>query len=408
MSHHMPRRRFLHGAGVGAASFLASRSGLAALGFSSNESLSVACIGTGGRCRSSLLPALKKIAGVRVVGVCDVWDENLANGKALADPGALATKNYRDVLERKDVDAVVIATPDHWHVPLTIEACAAGKDVYVEKPLTHDVSEGAKVIEAQNRYGRVVQVGMQQRSMPHFKKCYDLVRSGAIGKIHKVHLTWNRNNPLMTRKVPAIPPESVDWKMFLGSARDQSFDTYRFRHWRWFWDFGGGILTDLMVHRMDVAHWYCDLGNPALAVTMGDHFAMQGVWETPDTIQTLLRYPEQQVQVHFEGTFVNARYGAKIEFMGTNGTLYLDRGRYEVRPELGKSTYQEWTLGDERRGADFYGKVDGALLHLTDWVQAIRSRKKPSAPAEVGVLAAASAHLGNQAYRRGQAVRWGE
>jgi predicted dehydrogenase len=122
----------------------------------------------------------------------------------------------------------------------------------------------------------------------------------------------------------------------------------------------------------------------------------------------LLRYPEQQVQVHFEGTFVNARYGAKIEFMGTNGTLYLDRGRYEVRPELGKSTYQEWTLGDERRGADFYGKVDGALLHLTDWVQAIRSRKKPSAPAEVGVLAAASAHLGNQAYRRGQAVRWGE
>ena len=270
--------------------------------------------------------------------------------------------------------------------------------------MTHDLSEGQKVIDAKNHYRRMVQVSVQQRSMPHIKKAYEIVRSGGIGKIH---LTWNRNNAsLNKRNRPSVPPGSVDWKMFLGSARTQPFDAYRFRNWRWFWDFGGGVLTDLMVHFIDVANWYCGLEYPASAVTVGDHFAMRGIWEVPDTIQTLLHYPDQHAQVHFEGIFVSARNGAMIEFMGTEGTLYLDRGRYELHPELGKTTYQEWTLDDARRGADFYGKVDGALLHLTDWVKAVRSRKKPSTPAEAGVIAAASAHLGNQAYRTGETARW--
>src|SRR5690606_1302422 len=133
------------------------------------------------------------IAGVKIVAVCDVWEQSLAEGKKLADPRAAATKQYRELLDRRDIDAVLIGTPDHWHVPITIDACAAGKDVYVEKPLTHELSEGAAVIEAQNKHKRVVQVGMQQRSMPQIQKGRELIRSGALGTIHKIHLTWNRN-----------------------------------------------------------------------------------------------------------------------------------------------------------------------------------------------------------------------
>src|SRR5262249_11504833 len=160
-------------------------------------------------------------------------------------------------------------------------------------PLTHDLSEGPAVLEAQNRNQRIVQVGMQQRSMPQFQKAYEIVKSGQLGQIHKVHLTWNRNL-MRGAQTYNIDPRTVGWKAFLGNAKDQPFDAYKFRQWRWFWDFGGGILTDLMVHYIDVAHWFLDLDHPQEATTIGDMFMAKGLWETPDTVQTLLRYPEQE------------------------------------------------------------------------------------------------------------------
>jgi predicted dehydrogenase len=354
-----------------------------------------------------LMRAMKDVAGVRIVAVCDIWDENLAEGEKLADPSAARTKNHHELLARKDVDAVVIGAPDHLHVPLTIDACAAGKDVYVEKPLTHDLSEGAAVVRAQNESRRIVQVGMQQRSMPHFQKAYEIVKSGQLGEIHKVHLTWNRNQPRWARTKYGIDPATVDWKQFLGPARPQPFDEYRFRNWRWFWDFGGGILTDLMVHYIDVAHWFLELDHPTTATTIGDTFKAKDLWETPDTVQTLLQYPEREVQVYFEGTFVNARNGAMLEFMGSEGTLYLDRGRYEVHPERNKKLPpSELVLGSGPRGADFYDAPNGEVLHLANWVESVRSRKNPHAPAEAGVSAASAAHLGNHALRSGQVARW--
>jgi predicted dehydrogenase len=290
---------------------------------------------------------------------------------------------------------------------MTIDACAAGKDVYVEKPLTHDVSEGQSVIDAQNKHRRIVQVGTQQRSMPHFQKAYEIVKSGELGEIHKVHLTWNRNQARHRKEKLGVDPKSVNWKQFLGGAREQPFDEYRFRNWRWFWDFGGGILTDLMVHFIDVANWYLDLDHPASAVTIGDQFMAKDVWETPDTIQTLLRYPDREVQIYFEGTFVSARNGAMLEFMGRNATLYLDRGRYEVIPErTSPMTPSEMILGSGPRGADFYDQPDGELLHLTNWIECIRSRAKPNCPAEAGVSAVTGAHLGNRAFRSGGLAKW--
>ena len=385
------------------------------LGYAANETLNIGCIGTGGRCRE-LMRALQRINGVRITAVADVWDVHLAEGRKLADAKAFATKDYTELLRRKDVDAVVIGAPDHWHTPMTIEACAAGKDVYVEKPLTHDMKEGSAVVAAQNNGQRIVQVGTQQRSMPHLQKAREIVRSGVLGKIHKVHMTWNRNQLRRGPLTLNIQPSEVDWKRFLGNAPDQPFNPYRLRNWRWFWDFGGGTLTDLMVHWLDTVTWFLDLDHPSTATSIGDIFHAQGLWETPDTIQTLLHYPAHDLQAYFEGTFINARAGAMTELMGTEATLYIDRGRYEIIPErkrgiggvILESTAKadEMILGEGPRGLDFYKTPDGEVLHLSNWIECVRSRKRPNAPAEEGIKAAAAAHLGNIAFRSGRVAKW--
>ena len=403
------RRQLLRDFGYAATGgFVAS-----ALGYAANETIHVGAIGTGGRAQV-LMKALARIPGVEIAAVCDVWDESLSKGRQLAAPGAFVTKDYRAVLDRKDLDAVLIGTPNHQHVPITIAACAAGKDVYVEKPLTHRLAEGPAVIDAQNRSKRIVQVGLQQRSMPQFQRGYELVRSGQLGAIRKVHLTWNRNAARTGYVQYDINPASVDWPAWLGSARQQPFDPYRFRQWRWFWDFGGGVLDDLMVHYIDVAHWYLGVDHPEAAVTIGDKFTAQQ-WETPDTAQTLLHYPN--AQVYFESTFLNARNGAMLEFMTPEATLYLDRGRMEVIPESKRDAANrsavappilasQLVLGSGPRGADFYDSPDGELLHLSNWLECVRSRKTPNAPAEVGVSAASAAHLGNIAFRENRVARW--
>lgn len=371
-----------------------------------NDRIQIGIIGAGGRAQH-LMKSLVKMPGAKIVGICDVWDANIEKASQMAGGGIAASKNHLEFLQRKDVDAVLIAAPDHWHVQLLTDACAAGKDVYVEKPLTHELAEGAQAVDAQNRHKRVVQVGMQQRSMPHIQKAREIVRSGKLGKIHKVHLTWNRNTN-RGGTIPQVDAKSVDWARFVGHAPEQPFDPYRFRNWRWFWDFGGGTFTDLMVHWIDVAHWILDLDPPEEAVAIGDSMRPEWRWQTPDTAQCLLRYPRQGVQAYFESTFANARNAAMIEFMGDEGTLYIDRGRYELHPEIAKKsfTYEEMVLGAGARGADFYEQPDGEMLHLQNWFDAIRSRKAPAAPVEAGVVSASSAHLANMALRTGQAARW--
>jgi predicted dehydrogenase len=375
-----------------------------------NETIQVGLIGCGGRC-AHLVQSLVKIPKVHIAAVCDIWDVNLARAQKWGDGKQGATKDYKAVLDLKEIDAVLIASPDHWHVPMTVDACAAGKDVYVEKPLTHDLSEGKAVIEAQNKSKRIVQVGTQQRSMPHIQKAYEMVKAGRLGKIHKVHLTWNRNMDRVKKGPQGVDPKTVDWKAFLGKAREQPFDDYRYRNWRWFWDFGGGIFTDLMVHWIDVAHWFLDLDHPLTAQSIGQHIVAKDVWETPDSVQTLMTYPKH-VQAYFEGNFSNAYRGGMITFMGTDAVLYIDRGRYELYPEYDykrqpKTKYEELVMdGGKPRGADFYDKPDGELVHLTNWVECMSSRKPPTAPAEAGVSGASAAHLANQALRTGQIAVW--
>jgi predicted dehydrogenase len=401
MRSNSTRRRFLKTAAAATALSLPA----AARVLGAGERLNIGLIGTGGRCRH-LMQALAKVPNTRMAALCDIYEPHLQQAQKLADPQARTYGDYRELLNNRDIDAVLIASPDHWHVPMTIDAMAAGKDVYVEKPLTHKLEEGRRILQAHARHKRVVQIGTQQRSMPHIIRARELVRENRLGEVHKVHLTWNRNSDRVRRGPQNVDVNRLDWKRFLGNAPDQPFDDYKFRNWRWFWDFGNGILTDLMVHWIDVAHWILNLDHPEKAVTIGNFVTAQGVWQTPDTIQTLLVYPNN-LQVYFEGTFCNAYRGAMITFMGSEATLYVDRGRFELIPEPRfKQKPEEMILGTGPRGRDFYDRPDGELLHLQNWVDAIRNSRQPSAPVEAGVSAAAAAHLGNQAYRENRVAVW--
>jgi predicted dehydrogenase len=374
-----------------------------------NERINIGLIGTGGRCRHLMTP-LSRVPNIRIIALCDVYEPNLdlAMATNVVQPQPFKTADHHALLARNDIQAVLIAAPDHWHTPMTIDAMAAGKDVYVEKPLTHDIAEGRTILDALARHRKIVQVGTQQRSMPHIVRAKELVRAGRIGTVHKVHMTWNRNTDRVRRGPQNVDQTKLDWVKFCGNAPRQAFDDYRFRNWRWFWDFGNGILTDLMVHWLDVAHWILDVSEPDRATTIGNFVTAKDVWQTPDTIQTLMQYPHD-LQMYFEGTFCNARNASMIELMGTEGTMYIDRGRFELIPEArGGQRAEQMILGDGPRGRDFYAQPDGELLHLTDWIDAIRNHRQPSAPIAAGVSAAAAAHLANQAYRQNRiAVRQG-
>jgi predicted dehydrogenase len=385
------RRSFFVGSALSVA-------GSVAAGYAANDAIRIGILGTGGRARH-LMKSLPAIPGVAVESLCDCWDVALDEAKKLSPAGVFATKRMEELLARKSLDAVLIGLPDHWHAPATIAAVQAGKHVYVEKPLTHDRSEGDGLIRAVKASKKIVQVGTQQRSMPHIREAKTLIDAGQLGTIVKAKMSWNRNTNRVKRFPLGVKPEQVDWTAFLGNARKQPFDEYRFRNWRWFWDFGGGLFTDLMVHWIDVAHWLCNVDVPHKAVSVGDFSAAKDVWETPDSVQTLLQYPGN-ITMHYEGTFSNARSAARLEILGTDATLYIDRGRYELIPEKNKKVEKkELILGTGPPGADFYDKPDGELLHLQNWIDCIRTGKPPHSPVESGVASANAAHLANTALR---------
>ncbi|QDU63434.1 Inositol 2-dehydrogenase [Planctomycetes bacterium Pan216] len=394
----LPRRTFLAASTAGLATQLLGST----VAHAASDTINIGCIGLGGRGRFLMNEAMK-IPALRITTLCDVMEPNLDRAKKMVEK-AKTVDDYRKVLDDKEIDGVIIATPDHWHARMTVDACEAGKDVYVEKPLTHDRSEGPGLIAAQHRTGQIVQVGMQQRSMEQIQKARAIIRSGKLGKIHKAHLTWNRNRkPRLTSN---LQENQVDWNQWLGPAPRQPFNAFRCQNFRWFWDFGGGILTDLMTHHMDIVNWCLDLGEPTKAVTIGGNYETKDVWQTPDTIQTLVDYPDRELQVYFEGTFANARNRSMIELMGTEGTIYMDRGRMEVFMKQDNEKTDELVLGSGTRGGDFYKDNNGALPHLENWVECMRSRSQPIAPVEAGVYAVLAPHLGNRAYLSGGEATW--
>jgi predicted dehydrogenase len=361
-----------------------------------NDRVRIAGIGTGGRCRY-LLTVAKQQPGTEIVGVCDVYEPRRLEIREKLAPGAQPETDYRRLLERKDIDAVIIGSPDHWHVPMTVDAVRAGKDVYVEKPLTKTIEEGPLVEKAVAGSGRVVQVGYQQRSWPHFRAAREIVAAGKLGTIGLVLSSWYQNY-LRYDQNPGVDEDKLDWQRWLGSAPKQPVNPLRYFRWRWFWDFGGGHLTDLHSHYGDVIHWFTDSYAPLSANAAGSSHLIPA-FECPDTITCVWNYPA--FTLTYSGSLGGSLEGGNIVFRGTRAMMKINRDGFAVYAE-GKVPPEKTHLPEPETAMK--SERDGTIDHIANWLECIRSREEPNAPVRLAVPAARAAHLGNDAYRRGTRV----
>jgi predicted dehydrogenase len=363
-----------------------------------NNRIRIGVIGTGGRARG-LMNDLKRLAGNELVAACDVYEPRLLQAGEIAGPGAAKVVDYRRILDDRTIDGVVIGTPDHWHKTITLDAVAAGKDVYVEKPVSHSIAEGAEMVRVIEASKQIVQTGTQQRSWDHWRLGKQIVDSGRLGQITFVQTYWYQH--ARAGNYPALPMDKLDWKRWLGPAPDQPFRPERFFQWRHFWDFGGGGLADLMTHWIDVVHWYMDVEAPLSAAATGHNYNLK-MWETPDTVNATMEFPKNFMAAHL-GTYVSRVDDGGLEFRGDRGTLKIDRARLAFYRD--DAAYAAGTHAPE---PDIYirSSADGTPAHLENWLDCIRSRKAPNAHIRVGHQAARTSHLANAALRAGTRIRW--
>jgi predicted dehydrogenase len=354
-----------------------------------NDSVRLAGIGVGGRGAYDLGIAARA-ERTEVVAVADVYAPRLAEIREKLAPQGQGYKDYRELLDRKDIDAVIIGSPDHWHVRMIIDAVSAGKDVYCEKPVSHSVEEGEKLLAAVAGSKQVIQVGYQQRSWPHYQAAAEIVKSGRLGEIPLIETSWYQGYKHEPK--PTVVAD-LDWKSFLGSAPDQPFDPVRRTYWRWFWDFGGGHLTDLFSHWVDVIHWYTGESAPAAVAALGTRNIFPE-FECPDTITATYQYPKGYNVVH-TGSLAGSIEDGNILFRGTQGVLKLNRGGYAVYEEQSNHAGlllppPSLLMGSAR---------DGTIDHVQNFLDCVRSRAIPNAPVVSSVAAGRAAHVGNIAYR---------
>ncbi len=300
------RRSFLIASGLTA---LASTRVLGA-----NDTVRVGVIGAGGRMRQ-LLDAADKVGPYQLAAVSDVYAPHRDAVKDRSNGVATTHLDYRAVLEQ-DIDALFIASPDHWHVRMAVDALAAGKDVYLEKPVTHTIEEGAALTRAVRSSKQILQCGMQQRSWTHFRDAVGLIQAGSLGRIPQVRTYWWQNYQRDWAAKP-IDLQALDWKLWLGSAPDQPFGEEKFNHWRWFWNFGGGAMTDLFTHWIDVVHWAMKSDQPREAQMLADKYVFDQ-WDCPDTIQAAFRYPG--FDVAYEGMMNSSRKRGQWAKSGSHRT----------------------------------------------------------------------------------------
>ncbi len=380
-----PNRRLFIGAALATASSYKRILG-------ANDRIRVGAIGTGERCQY-LLSLVNKIGGNEITAVCDVYEPHADEAQAKAAPNAQKVDDYRRVLERKDIDAVVIGTPDHWHVPITIAAVQAGKDVYCEKPVTHRIEEGEPLLAAVRASGRVVQTGTQQRSWDHYLQAKDLVTSGELGQVTLIRTYWYQNHLANQNAENKVDPTKLDWKAFLGSAPYRPFDADQYAHWRWYWDFGGGAMTDLFVHWVDVAQWYMGQDMPVRASATGFKALLQQR-QTPDTMSAALLYPN--VLVEFDSALLGYIEGGGLMLRGTQAAMRLHRKGFTVYKEVGH--YSE-NFEPDNPVIEVKSQHDGALDHMANFFDCMHSRKTPNASVEIGIAAARAGHIANLAMR---------
>ncbi len=360
--------------------------------FGANDTLRMGVIGAGGRMKG-LLDCADKIAPYQIVAVSDVYAPHCDAVKERSKGLATTHVDYREVLDA-DIDAVIIASPDHWHVPMAVDALKAGKDVYLEKPVTHTIEEGATLAAAVRSSKRILQCGMQQRSWAHFRDAVDLIQAGSLGRVVQVRTYWWQNYQRDWARKP-VDQQALDWKRWLGSAPDQPYSEEKFTHWRWFWNFGGGAMTDLFTHWIDIVHWAMKADQPRQALMLGDKYVFEA-WDCPDTIQAAFRYPG--FDVVYEGMMSSSIDDGGLEFRGTEATLKINRGGFTV--------HREGVPRDENPVLSARSYRDGTIDHMQNFFDCIKSRKEPAAPVEAGVAAARAGQIGNLAFSRGGQTAW--
>jgi predicted dehydrogenase len=376
-----------------------------------NDRIRVGVIACGGQGRWNTSDFLRQ-PEVQIAALCDVYqgsiDRMLADRPAGVDRSAVQTyKDFRHVLDRKDIDAVIISTPDHWHALPTIMACEAGKDVYVEKPLALTIAEGRKMVEAARRYNRIVQVGTQQRSARHFARAAEIVRSGQIGRVTRVH-AWNVGNqsPEGIGNPPdSDPPPGLDWDFWLGPAPKVPFNKNRFLGtFRWFWDYSGGMMTDWGTHLIDIVHWAMGQDAPTAVSASGGKYVLKDNRETPDTLEVLFEYPG--FVLTYSNRVLNGRghdgYGYGIMFYGTDATLFVDRGGFEIFPEMKTADDVSTPRAAVMRMRGRESHAD----HVRNFIECMKTRKLPVSDVEIGHRSTTAPHLANIALRTGRKIRW--
>lgn len=397
-------------AGVGRPLTAAAQSRVAG----ANRRIRVGLIGCGGMGGSDLRDFLR-VGNVECVALCDVDDTQAAKMKETVSRNfnqnpALLTRDFRRVIDQKEIDAVIVATPDHWHAIPTIMACQAGKDVYVEKPLSLSIGEGRVMVDVARRHQRVVQMGTQQRSGSQFTEAVEYVRSGKLGKIRLVktwaYQDWMGNIPV----VPDEPvPATVDYDMWLGPAPRRPFNRNRFHfNFRWYWDYSGGLMTDWGAHMIDIANWGMGVKAPKAAMSVGGKFGFpEDAEETPDTQQALWEFDGFSMIWEHATAIGKGPYDRDhgVAFHGNNGVLVVDRGGWEVYPETEtvkrKKTYR--MAGEPRRGPS---GEDSHLAHVRNFIECMDSRQNPRSDVEIGHNSMIACHLSNIAFRLGRRVEW--
>jgi predicted dehydrogenase len=367
----------------------------------------------------------KKQPDVQLAAVCDVHQPRVERAQADCGPGTRGYEDFRRLLDDKAVDAVVISTPDHWHALQTIMACAAGKDVYVEKPMTLFVKEGRWMTDAARRYGRIVQAGTQGRSGAHFREVLPLLREGAIGKIHSVRIGSFRNiMPGFGSPPDGAPPLGLDYDLWLGPAPRRPYNPHRaLYHFRWFWDYSGGQMTNLGSHDLDFVHYVLRVKGPTAVTSSGGRYALSNDnGETPDTQDAIFEYPGLLVTVSIREASAGRRAGGGTEFFGTKGSMTVSRGGYELyadtrvaperqippwstppgHPQPANLAPEPWT--QPRKGGDPGGEP--MELHARDFLECVKSRRRPVADVEEGHRVSTACHLANISLRLGRKIRW--
>jgi predicted dehydrogenase len=385
-----------------------------------------------------LFESCRKTGQANLVEVCDCYKGHLERAKERTDGKIdINFAQYKKLLDRKDIDAVVIATPDHWHKPLFLDAMAAGKDVYIEKPMTHRIADGQGMIDAARNGKRIVQVGSQWISSSQNKIAREMVAAGKLGKVTKVMAAYNRNSSAGAWNYP-IPPDlengvNFNWEEWLGSAPQRPYDPERVFRYRKYWDYSGGITTDLFVHLITSIHFILGATMPSNVVATGGILMRNDGRQVPDTLDALFEYPEG-FHVNMASTF-NAEgvIGNGIHFLGTDGTLVLPLGGssmtygidshregYSYSIDSWPKALQEkfMDVGNRREEAarkapaptevSAKGSTDPTTLHLAEFFDCVRSRKQCGENAEVGHRAASAGHMVNLSYTAGKKVIWDE